>query len=146
MDDKVYILLEKFNKSNLSSLKYKDSNFELELEKKINSINSTSSENKLDNFVEEIDSEEKYIKEDENIKEIKSPIVGIFYSRLKPDSDILVNVGDRVKKGDILCIVEAMKMFNEIRSPYDGKIIATKFKDEDLVEYDDILFEVKVDD
>lgn len=67
--------------------------------------------------------------------EVKSPIVGTFYRKPSPESEPFVNVGDLVKKGDVLCIVEAMKMMNEIKSDYDGKIISIEINDEQPVEF-----------
>ena len=72
---------------------------------------------------------------DENCYLIKSPMVGTFYSRSSPDKEPFVKVGDIVKKGDSLCIVEAMKLMNEIESEYDGEIVEICLKDEQMVEY-----------
>lgn len=58
-----------------------------------------------------------------DIIEVKSPMVGVFYAGSSPESAPFVKVGDRVKKGDVLCIVEAMKLMNEISAPTDGEII-----------------------
>lgn len=71
---------------------------------------------------------------------IKSPIVGTFYSKPSPDSDSFVSVGQTVKKGDVLCIVEAMKIMNEIESEHDGKIIKILVEDAQPVEFDQPLF------
>ena len=71
---------------------------------------------------------------------IKSPIVGTFYRSPSPDSDSFVNEGDTVAKGDTLCIVEAMKIMNEIESEYSGKIIKILVEDSQPIEYDQPLF------
>ena len=66
---------------------------------------------------------------------VKSPIVGTFYRKPSPDSSPFIKVGDSVNKGDVLCIVEAMKMMNEIKSDYDGKIASIEIDDGQPVEF-----------
>ena len=67
---------------------------------------------------------------------VKSPIVGTFYRRPGPDKNPFIKVGDAVEVGDVLCIIEAMKMMNEIKSEYSGKIIAINAEDGDPIEFD----------
>jgi len=67
---------------------------------------------------------------------VKSPIVGTFYSRPGPDKNPFIKVGDAVEVGDVLCIIEAMKMMNEIKSEYSGKITAINAEDGDPIEFD----------
>lgn len=92
---------------------------------------------------------EKEILEDENIGEDedffiqKSPIVGVFYSSSSPDSDSFVELGKRVKKGDILCIVEAMKIMNEIEAEVDGEVVEIYAQDEDIIEYGQDLIKLR---
>ena len=71
---------------------------------------------------------------------VKSPIVGVFYAAKDPNAPPFVKVGDSVKKGDVLCILESMKMMNEIRSDYDGVIKEIKCRNEELVEFDQVMF------
>jgi len=71
---------------------------------------------------------------------VKSPIVGTFYRAPSPDDDNFVNVGDTVEKGQTLCIVEAMKIMNEIESEYSGEIKKILVEDAEPVEYDQPLF------
>lgn len=73
---------------------------------------------------------------------VSSPIVGTFYRASSPDKEPYVNVGDVVKKGQILCIVEAMKLMNEIESEMDGKIIDVLVQDSQPVEYGEALFKI----
>lgn len=73
---------------------------------------------------------------------IKSPMVGTFYIKPSPTSKPYVEVGKEVKKGDTLCIIEAMKLMNEIESEYDGKITEILVKDGDVVEYGTALFRI----
>ena len=81
--------------------------------------------------------------DEEEYKLIKSPMVGTFYGRPSPKADQFVKVGDKVKKGDILCIVEAMKLMNEIESEYDGEVVEILAKDDDMVEYGQVLIKIK---
>ena len=67
---------------------------------------------------------------------ITSPIVGTFYRKPAPDKAAFVEVGDHVNVGDVVCIVEAMKMMNEIKSEFSGKVSAIKVNDGELVEFD----------
>lgn len=75
---------------------------------------------------------------------IKSPMVGTFYSKPSPTADPYVEVGSMVKKGDTVCIVEAMKLMNEIESEFSGAITEVLVKDGDAVEYGTPLFRVKI--
>lgn len=81
--------------------------------------------------------------EEENYKLVKSPMVGTFYGRPSPRQEAFVKVGDKVKKGDILCIVEAMKLMNEIESEFDGEVAEVLVKDEEMVEYGQVLIKIK---
>lgn len=83
------------------------------------------------------------VEQEENYKKIKSPMVGTFYSKPAPNAEAFVKVGDRVKKGQIVCIVEAMKLMNEIESEFDGEVIEICCNDEDMVEYGKVLIKVK---
>ena len=77
-----------------------------------------------------------------NISEIKSPIVGIFYSSPSPNSETFVKIGDKIKKGTVLCIIEAMKLMNEICSDRDGEIVDICAANEQVVEYGQTLFKI----
>ena len=81
--------------------------------------------------------------EEENYKIVKSPMVGTFYESSSPKANPFVKVGDRVKKGDVLCIIEAMKLMNEIESEYDGEIVEVCVKNEEMVEFGKPLFKIK---
>jgi|SRR5690554_489566 acetyl-CoA carboxylase biotin carboxyl carrier protein len=71
---------------------------------------------------------------------IKSPIIGTFYRKPSPDKPVFVEVGDTIKTGDVLCIIEAMKLFNEIESEVSGKIVKVLVDDSSPVEFDQPLF------
>lgn len=71
---------------------------------------------------------------------IKSPIIGTFYRKPSPDKPTFAEVGDTIKEGDVLCIIEAMKLFNEIESEVSGKIVKVLIDDASPVEFDQPLF------
>ena len=79
---------------------------------------------------------------DENAKyiTIKSPIIGTFYRKPSPDKSVFVEVGSTFQKGDVLCVIEAMKLFNEIESEVSGKIVKILVDDMSPVEFDQPLF------
>jgi len=81
---------------------------------------------------------------DNNTYIVNAPIMGTFYSASSPEDGNFVNVGDKVKNGDTLCILEAMKLMNEIECDVDGEIIEVLVENEELVEYDQPLFKIKV--
>lgn len=71
--------------------------------------------------------------------QIKTPIVGTFYRRPNPEKAAFINVGDIIEVGDVVCIVEAMKMMNEIKSEYSGKVVSIIAEDGQPVEFDQTL-------
>ena len=79
----------------------------------------------------------------DNLITIKSPMVGTFYRTPNPESPVFVNVGDDVKPGKVVCIIEAMKLFNEIESEISGKIVKVLVENATPVEYDQPLFLVE---
>jgi acetyl-CoA carboxylase biotin carboxyl carrier protein len=76
--------------------------------------------------------------------EYRSPIIGTFYRSSGPDKDVFVKVGDTVRKGQVLCIIEAMKLFNEIESDVEGKIVKILVENAQPVEYDQPLFLIEL--
>ncbi|NMH27740.1 acetyl-CoA carboxylase biotin carboxyl carrier protein [Flavobacterium silvaticum] len=78
--------------------------------------------------------------EDSKFITIKSPIIGTFYRKPSPDKPMYVEVGSTIAKGDVLCVIEAMKLFNEIESEYAGKIVKILVDDMSPVEFDQPLF------
>jgi acetyl-CoA carboxylase biotin carboxyl carrier protein len=77
---------------------------------------------------------------DDNLITIKSPIIGTFYRKSAPEKPPFVEVGDTVKEGDVLCVIEAMKLFNEIESEVSGTIVKILIDDASPVEFDQPLF------
>lgn len=152
-------LIKMLNKSNISEFKVKDGDFEIQLRTKeyVEAV-------KTKNVVAPVASapapqaapaqaapeapasepaKEKPAppKEDtSNLITVKSPMIGTFYRAPSPDKEPYAKVGDTVNKGDVLCIIEAMKLFNEIESEYTGKVVKVLVEDSSPVEYDQPLF------
>jgi acetyl-CoA carboxylase biotin carboxyl carrier protein len=80
------------------------------------------------------------VEENSNFITIKSPIIGTFYRKPSPDKPMFVEVGSTIAKGNVLCVIEAMKLFNEIESEVSGKIVKILVDDMSPVEYDQPLF------
>jgi len=85
-------------------------------------------------------SDEQNSVENSNFIEIKSPIIGTFYRKPSPDKPLFVSVGDIINSGDTVCIIEAMKLFNEVESEVSGKIVKILVEDSTPVEFDQPLF------
>ncbi len=131
-------IIDVFSKKNLNKLIIKKDEFVLEMEKGKQEYKSVDIK------------EEKMVQEDALVEEIKgykvkSPLVGVYYEAASPESEAFVKLGDSVEKGDIICILEAMKMINEIKAPVSGIINKINFQNEDLVQYDDVIMEIKED-
>ncbi len=122
-------------------------NKENNIEKVSATNNRTNEENNIINTNYTLEYE--LVKEDvvefagENLKEVKAPLIGTFYESPDPDSPSFVSVGDHVEKGDTLCIVEAMKLMNEIKSEFTGKVVEIKATNESMVEYGQTLFVIE---
>lgn len=111
-------------------------------EKQTTIVNNVSSRNNIQEENDETKADEK--KEDSRkLNIIKSPMVGTFYLKPSPTSEPYVEIGKEVKKGDTVCIVEAMKLMNEIESEFDGKIAEIYVKDGEAVGYGEPLFGIE---
>lgn len=130
-------IMSEFDQSNVTKMKVEIDDLKIELEKESEKVE----------YVKPV---EKEVIEDKQIKQeqatgtaVKSPIVGVFYSASSPESEPYVTVGKNVKKGDIVCIIEAMKVMNEIKAPCDGTVTSILVENEALVEYDQALMVIK---
>ena len=124
-------IMSEFDQSNVTKMKVEIDDLKIELEKESEKVE----------YVKPVEKEKEVI-EDKQIKQeqatgtaVKSPIVGVFYSASSPESEPYVTVGKNVKKGDIVCIIEAMKVMNEIKAPCDGTVTSILVEKEALVEY-----------
>ena len=104
-------------------------------------VQVTSNEQK--NVLKEVTEESP--KEEKNLYVTKSPIVGTFYNSSSPEKGAFVQVGTKVKKGSVLCIIEAMKLMNEIESEVNGEIVEILVNNEDMVEFGMPLFKIRVE-
>ena len=133
---KIKTLIEMLEESNLNEIEVSQGDESVRISKgkdpldyiKNNQINTS------------ISSQEKVsINKDDTRKfvgnQVKAPLVGTFYRKPSPDSDPFVKVGDIVKKGQVLCIIEAMKMMNEIKSEFDGEVSSIEIEDGQPVEF-----------
>jgi|TARA_B110000977_G_scaffold187898_1_gene255532 acetyl-CoA carboxylase biotin carboxyl carrier protein len=94
----------------------------------------------LENTTESVSSQSVDIAEEDHLITIKSPIIGTFYRKSSPDKPNFIEIGDLISEGSVLCVVEAMKLFNEIESEYSGKIVKILVDDSSPVEFDQPLF------
>ena len=145
---KVKKLIEMLENSSLNEIVIKEGEESVKLVKSAGNIQTpqmiAASPQVLAPTIEEKEPEEKTKEEPEDKiisgKSINSPMVGTFYSSPNPGADSFVKVGDKVSEGDVLCIIEAMKMMNEVKSDYNGIIKEVLISDADPVEYGEALF------
>jgi oxaloacetate decarboxylase alpha subunit len=134
--------------SNIDEIKLEIDGVKISINKKTGtSVNSSENQNEviISKEKNELHDEKKSAKklEEKNLIKVKSPIVGVFYRSPSPGDHPFVNVGDHVKKGDTLCIIEAMKLMNKINSEHDGEITEIPVNNEDAVEYDQTIMTIK---
>ncbi len=142
-------LVKVVDSSEITDLEIEENGFRVKIAKKIRMgtsitqpqilANTLSNNNNSD---ESVSQEKTKPKEEpkENLHEVKSPIVGTFYRAPAPDADPYVQIGDNISVGSVLCIVEAMKLMNEIESDIEGKIIKILAENGKPVEYNQPLF------
>lgn len=144
-------LMDQFEDSDIRELKIDEGDFHLYLSKnKVNKIQNKPApvvENKEPTSKTLVKSEDTEVESTSDVKDaaVKAPIVGIVYLQAKPGQPAFVKVGDHVKKGQTVCIIEAMKMMTEIKSTLTGTVTAINVENEDLVEVDQPLISVKED-
>jgi len=137
-------LMDDMGNSKLSSLDIEFSDgIKISMAKTVQNDISVVTAERITPTVVEIDSRKKEESEDENLQIITSPMVGTFYSSDAPDKPAYVKVGDKIHKGQVVCIVEAMKLMNEIESEFDGEVVEVCAKNEEMVEYGAPLFKIK---
>lgn len=144
-------LIKAFNEADLTKLDLKCDDFELKLGKEVEIVagtpitNTVPVQNTVYNSQIEVgtqttDSEPMNI---ESQKVIISPIVGTFYTASSPTAKPFVEVGTQVKKGDVVCIIEAMKLMNEVEADVEGEVVEILVGNEEMVEYGQPLFVLK---
>lgn len=141
-------ILNDFENTSLTKFEFENSEFRLALEKNRassmtdfpisdSSIVCRSNQNKFDKNIEN----EVAVSCDAAV--VKSPIVGVFYAAPSPEDEPYVREGDQVEEGQVLCLVEAMKMMNELKSPVNGIVRKINGVNGEMVEFDQVLFEVE---
>ncbi|NOX65226.1 MAG: acetyl-CoA carboxylase biotin carboxyl carrier protein [Chlorobi bacterium] len=139
-------LVKVVEQSNITEFSVQEGDLKIKISKNSKqSVNTVISQpiNPVVQTAEPVAAQEPKAKEEEvntNYHEIRSPIVGTFYRAPAPDADTYVQVGDIVSVGSVLCIVEAMKLMNEIESDADGKIVKILVENATPVEYNQPLF------
>ncbi|HSQ87499.1 acetyl-CoA carboxylase biotin carboxyl carrier protein [Romboutsia sp.] len=141
-------LLKVIDQTNLEYVKLENSELKLEVSKKVNSINAIpTNNNEIADYSNEVIINDAYNcvseVEEDNASTIVAPLMGTFYASPSPNESSFVKVGDIVNEGDTLCILEAMKLMNEITSDISGEVVEVLVKNEELVEYNQPLFKIK---
>lgn len=135
--DKIKELMKAFSETSISELKVETESFKLNMKKELN-----QSIVQVPKVFETVQEETKP-EVPSNTTNVTAPLVGVFYSKSSPDAKAFVEVGQSVKQGDTLCIIEAMKVMNEIKAPCSGVIQDILVKDEALVEFDQVLMTIQ---
>lgn len=146
----VYQLADYFEKSSLSRFGLEMEGVKLSMEKGTEAVIQPTVSNVTKQTVqvaveENTKNEENEVKKESSEGEIliKAPLVGTFYRSASPEEKPFVMIGEKVKKGDVVGIIEAMKLMNEITAPADGVIEAIEADNESMVEYDQVLIRMK---
>jgi len=124
-------LINLFEKSTLGSMEIEENGLKVKLNK-----------NSKPEIIDYTEAKQETKKEIVSGNFVSSPLVGTYHDSQYSGAQSFVKVGDIVKKGDKLCVIEAMKVMNEIKSPYDGKILEIYYNDGDMVEYGSNLFKI----
>jgi len=142
-------LIRFVSKAEVAEVKYKDKDFEISIKTNSYVPNNVqfAQPTPIQNIPQitpspELKKEEEVTKTENNSKyvTIKSPMIGTYYRKSGPDKPLLINEGDQIVAGKVICIIEAMKLFNEIEAEISGKVIKILVDDSSPVEYDQPLF------
>ena len=137
-------IIKEFEDSSVHKLEITEKDFTVKLEKRDSSQPIQYVTQKEEKFPGNIVIETKHIEiEENNYIKVKAPLVGTFYSKPSPDSSSFVGLNQHVNKGDVLFIIEAMKVMNEITSPVSGVVRKISVKNSDMVEFGQIVMEIE---
>lgn len=133
-------LIEKMNKASLTEVEYKDKDVEIKLKKAVEPVQvQTQPVAQVQQVQAESQSHSPQAPETSG-KVIKAPMVGTFYKASSPEADAFVKVGDVVNNNTVVCILEAMKLFNEIEAEMSGEVAEILVEDGEMVEYNQPMF------
>lgn len=144
--EQVKELMNEFKASDLTKLKLKCEGFEIQLENQKEVVYAASAPVAPMSVAPVATAEVTINTEKEEAPaghQIKAPMVGTFYASSSPTAKPFVSVGSKVKKGDVICIIEAMKLMNEVESDVDGEVVAILVDNESMVEFDQPMFIIK---
>ena len=137
-ENSINFLIKKLKDENLGSLKFSNKTISIEISNKSNSDQIAQSS--VSNLSQNVSNTQT--NEPSSMQSIDSPMVGIIYLTPKPSSPPFVKSGQKIKKGDTICLIEAMKTFNEIKSDKDGVVKSILVKNGEAVEFSQPLFEI----
>ena len=138
-------IIKMFEESSLSSMKLEKEDVKIELNKPNGNreVHVPHSDSTQDVLQEASSQTSEAPEKSEDLVPIKAPLVGTFYESPSPEKGPFVKEGQWVNKGDTVCIIEAMKVMNEISAPHDGRMISIHAGDGDMVQYDQVIMELK---
>jgi acetyl-CoA carboxylase biotin carboxyl carrier protein len=137
-ENSINLLIKKLKDENLGSLKFSNKNISIEISNISGSVQVT--QNPVSSQPQNVSNTQT--NEPSSMQSIDSPMVGIIYLTPKPSSPPFVKSGQKIKKGDTICLIEAMKTFNEIKSDKDGVVKSILIKNGEAVEFGQPLFEI----
>lgn len=137
-ENSINLLIKKLKDENLGSLKFSNKNISIEISNNLASVQMA--QNPISN--QPHNTTISSANDTSNMQSIDSPMVGIIYLTPKPSSPPFVKNGQKIKKGDTICLIEAMKTFNEIKSDKDGVVKSILIKNGEAVEFGQPLFEI----
>ena len=141
-ENSINLLIKKLKDENLGSLKFSNKTISIEISNSSGSVilENQTVQNPVSSQPQNVSNTEA--NEPSNMQSIDSPMVGIIYLTPKPSSPPFVKSGQKIKKGDTICLIEAMKTFNEIKSDKDGVVKSILVKNGEAVEFAQPLFEI----
>ena len=137
-ENSINLMIKKLKDENLGSLKFSNKNISIEISNSSGSLQV--GQNPVSSQPQSVSNTQT--NESSNMQSIDSPMVGIIYLTPKPSSPPFVKSGQKIKKGDTICLIEAMKTFNEIKSDKDGVVKSILVKNGEAVEFGQPLFEI----
>ncbi|CEA00073.1 Biotin carboxyl carrier protein of acetyl-CoA carboxylase [Jeotgalicoccus saudimassiliensis] len=142
--EQVDSLIEKMERASLTEISYKDKDVDIKLKREITqAVTQAPQPVQTQAAPQQVQAPAKEVQpEDEGIV-VRAPMVGTFYKAPSPEADAYVKVGDKVSSTSVVCILEAMKLFNEIQAEVSGEVTEILVDDGDMVEYNQPLFRLR---